>query len=183
MTVRGANGPELAPRQGPGYDPFLPHDAVHLIVEAEAGLAGAVFGRVAAGHSDFFTTVDPRLRRRHRRRARKHRQSALEHAEMVRSEHLAGICTLLWALRTGRRRDVPGWSALGAERLDPDLIERVHRRLDDFAGRWSTLAPGGTVTMAWPLQTPGQKRAGDSHAPTGMTAIRRGPQQRVSGPR
>jgi hypothetical protein len=44
MRVARQSGPPLAPRQGPGYHDYLPHDAVHFIVEAEAGLAGAVSG-------------------------------------------------------------------------------------------------------------------------------------------
>ena len=51
MTVVRERGPQLAPRPGPGYDDYLPHDAVHFLVEAEAGLAGGVFGRIAAGQN------------------------------------------------------------------------------------------------------------------------------------
>ena len=64
MTVVRDRGPELAPRQGPGYHDYLPHDAVHFMVEAEAALSGGVFGRVAAGQNNIFTTADPAIRRR-----------------------------------------------------------------------------------------------------------------------
>ncbi len=74
MTVRRQAGPSLAPRQGPGYDDHLPHDAVHLLVENEAGLTGGVFGRVAAGRSNIFWPADPKLQRRQARREAKRRR-------------------------------------------------------------------------------------------------------------
>ena len=54
MSVVRERGPELAPTPGPGYHDYLPHDAVHFIVESEAGLSGGVFGRIAAGQSNLF---------------------------------------------------------------------------------------------------------------------------------
>ena len=45
MAVVRERGPVLAPRTGPGYHEYLPHDAVHFLVEAEAGLSGGAFGR------------------------------------------------------------------------------------------------------------------------------------------
>ena len=54
MTVVRERGPELAPRHGPGYDEYLPHDAVHFLVEAEARLTGGAFGRIAAGRNNLF---------------------------------------------------------------------------------------------------------------------------------
>jgi hypothetical protein len=92
MTVVGDRGPQLAPRHGPGYDDYLPHDAVHFIVEAEARLSGGVFGPIAAGWSNIFWAADPRMLRHEKRREAKRRPSATKHADMARSEELAGIC-------------------------------------------------------------------------------------------
>ncbi|MBV9049663.1 MAG: hypothetical protein JOY58_15410, partial [Solirubrobacterales bacterium] len=78
MTVVRECGPALAPRQGPGYNDYLPHDAVHLIAECEAGLAGGVFGRVAAGECNIFAPADPSVIRRQRRRETKRRTSKKE---------------------------------------------------------------------------------------------------------
>jgi hypothetical protein len=50
MTVVRERGPQLAPRPGPGYDDYLPHDAVHFLVEAEAGLSGGVFRQPPWSH-------------------------------------------------------------------------------------------------------------------------------------
>ena len=147
MTVRRERGPELAPRQGPGYDDFLPHDAVHFIVEAEAGLAGGAFGRLAAGHSNIFWPADPAQRRRQARREGRRRLSAAHHDDMARSERLASAAPLLWEVRTGRRADLPGWA-----RVEDPVLECVLGRLDAFAGQWSRLGDGESITLRWDVR-------------------------------
>jgi hypothetical protein len=145
MTVHRARGPELAPRQGPGYDDFLPHDAVHFIVEAEAGLTGGAFGRIAAGGSNIFWPADPAQRRRQARREARHRPTAAQHAEMARSERLASAAPLLWEVRTGRLAQLPDW----VEVTEPALLDRVVDRLDAFAAQWSRLGDGEGITLRW----------------------------------
>jgi hypothetical protein len=152
MSVIREHGPALAPRQAPGYDDHLPHEAVHLLVELEAGLLGGVFGRLAAGQSNLFWTADPAAGPRQRRRERKRLPTSQERADMARSELLASACPRLWELQTGHRTELPGWSA----RLDPDLlasplVERIIDRLDAFAADWHELPPGESITVQWPL--------------------------------
>jgi len=151
MSVVRERGPALAPRQAPGYDEYLPHEAVHMVVELEAGLAGGVFGRLAAGQSNIFWTADSAIGPRQRRRERKRRASQQERADMARSELLASACPPLWELRTGHRTEPPDWFS----RLAPDvaaspLVERIIDRLDAFAARWHELPPGDSVTLEWP---------------------------------
>jgi hypothetical protein len=155
MTVVREVGPELATRQGPGYHDYLPHDAVHFLAEAEAGLTGGVFGQIASGRNNIFAAVDPALRRRQSRREAK-RRSQDRSAEMIRSESLASLCLPLWELRNGHRGAMPEWSG----RFDHDLvtspvIARIQLRLDDFAARWCRLPVGGTLTLTWPLDRRG----------------------------
>ncbi|MGI9119039.1 MAG: hypothetical protein ACR2G7_02735 [Acidimicrobiales bacterium] len=150
MEVTGAKDPELGPRQGAGYDEFLPHDVVHFIVEDEAGLAGGVFGRVADGQSNLFPPAEAGDGRRHRRRVARHQLSKSDHKDMARSELLASVCPPLWELRTGRRSQEPEWfGSVDPEVLDSPLIDRVLCRLDDFAERWSVLPVGGSITLDW----------------------------------
>src|SRR5690242_2693240 len=133
MTVVRERGPQLAPRQGPGYDDHLPHDAVHFLVEAEAGLAGGVFGRVAAGQSNIFWLADPGARRRQARREARRAHDAAERADMAQSEALASVCQPLWEFQAGHRRVLPPWfSTLMPGTLDSPLIERILDRLDKF---------------------------------------------------
>ncbi|MGW2571705.1 hypothetical protein [Streptomyces sp. NPDC001537] len=152
MTVVRERGPQLAPRQGPGYDDYLPHDAVHFLVEAEAGLSGGVFGRIAAGQSDIFWANDPVMRKPQARREAKRQPSKDEHADMARSEMLASLCEPLWQLRAGRRSSLPDWfSSMEPGIGDAQLVERILARLDDFAAHWHPLPAGGSVTLPWPL--------------------------------
>lgn len=151
MTVVRERGPELAPRQGPGYDDYLPHDAVHFLVEAEAGLSGGVFGRIADGRNNIFWAADPAVRKRQARREAKRPPSAAEHADMARSETLSSLCQPLWQLRAGQRSALPDWfSSMKPGIGESPLVERILLRLDAFAARWYALPVGGSVTLSWP---------------------------------
>jgi hypothetical protein len=152
MTVVRERGPQLAPRPGPGYDDYLPHDAVHFLVEAEAHLSGGVFGQIAAGQNNILWRTDPRAQRRQARREAKRTSTAAERADMARSEELASVCQPLWELRAGHRRTLPLWfSTVQPGTLDSPLIEGILGRLDEFAARWQALQTGGSITLSWPL--------------------------------
>lgn len=182
MTVVRERGPQLAPWHGPGYDDYLPHDAVHLLVEVEARLSGGVFGRIAAGQSNIFWAADPRELRRQARREAKRKPNATERADMARSEELVGICQPLWELRAGHRRELPLWfSSLTPDSLESPLCERILARLDEFAARWHALPIGRSTTLSWPLD--GQGRVVRGHETRhrtgrpdyGLTSGRRSP--------
>lgn len=152
VAVDRATGPRLAPRQGPGYDPFLPHDLVHFVVEAEAGLRGAVFGSLAAGESGIFWPEDGSLIRHQRRRERKHKAPQSARDDMVRSERLAAVSLPMWQLRSGRLARPPVWfAALTPEQLGAPLLARICDRLDRVAPRWHALPVGGGITLTWPF--------------------------------
>ena len=155
MSVVREHGPELAPRGGPGYHDYLPHDAVHFLVEAEARLTGGVFGRIADGQGNLFYPADPALLRKHGRREKARRLTPTQHADMSRSEALAGVCQVLWEMRAGQRDCAPEWfSQVESETLESDLVRRIMARLDEFAARWHALQAGGSITLAWPLRVP-----------------------------
>jgi hypothetical protein len=150
LTVSRERGPELATRQGPGYHEYLPHDAVHFLVEVEAGLPDGVFGQIAAGRRNIFAAVDPAERRRYARREARRRPSPSEIADMSRSESLASLCAALWDVRAGHRSGLPAWLAgTDPELLKSPLVERILGRLDDFAARWHALPTGGSITLSW----------------------------------
>jgi hypothetical protein len=186
MTIVRERGPQLAPRHGPGYDDYLPHDAVHFLVEAEARLSGAVFGRIAAGWSNIFWAADPKELRREKRREAKRRPSASEQADMIRSEELAGLCRPLWELRAGHRRELPvWWSSLtpdARELLESPLCERILARLDEFAARWHALPAGRSITLSWPLDARGRDAA-TRHRRSGPRCRSSAGSRRTSRPR
>lgn len=161
MTVVRERGPELAPRQGPGYHDYLPHDAVHFIVEAGAGLAGGMCGRLAAGENQLFWPADPELLRRTRRREKKRVRTAQEHADMGRSEELASLCQVLWEMRAGLLSSAPQWFArVPEDAASPPVVRRILARLDSFASQWHALKPGGSVTLEWPPLNAAVRRGG-----------------------
>jgi hypothetical protein len=136
-------GVELAERGGPGYDPYLPHDVVHFVAEAEAGIRGGVFGRLAAGDNGIFWPADQRELRRQKRRQKT--PTPEERADMARSERLAGICPRVWAGHTD-----PADPADLPDDADRALIERICTRLGEVAERWHALPVGGEMTLTWP---------------------------------
>jgi hypothetical protein len=157
MTIVRESGPSLAPRHGPGYHDYLPHDAVHFLVEAEARLSGGVFGRIAAGQNNIFWPADQKAQRRQARKEARRTPSAIESAQMGRSEDLATICQPLWELRAGHRRKLPSWGGrVMPGVLEPALTERILARLDEFAARWHALPAGGSITLYWPLDRQGR---------------------------
>jgi hypothetical protein len=181
MTVVRERGPELAPRQGPGYHDYLPHDAVHFLVEAEAGLSGGVFGQIASGRNNIFTTADPALRRHQARREAKQQSRGTSRADLARSESLASLCLPLWELRTGHRREAPDrCSPIARDLYDSPVVARILARLDEFAARWHALPVGGGITLTWPPIRPGSARSEGRRQRTGTaTAAHHGRPIRV----
>jgi hypothetical protein len=168
VSVERQIGPRLAPRFGPGYDPYLPHDLVHFVVEVEAGLTGAVFGRIAAGDSGFLWPVDPVERRRATRRKR--RPAGWERAEMSRSERLAGVCWSVWMHEAGHIATLPDW--LSPEESDAPLVRRICARLDELAQQWQALQPGGSLTLTWPHAEGRRHQAASKRRPKTRTVRR-----------
>src|SRR5829696_1508173 len=49
VEVQRLGFPDLVMNPAPGYDRLMPHDLMHLVVEAQLGLTRGVFGQLAAG--------------------------------------------------------------------------------------------------------------------------------------
>lgn len=164
VLVTSPTGERLCADPAPGYDPDVPHDLVHYVVEAELGLVGGVFGRAAAGGGSFVASGADQRDQRDQRRAQRRRAQREErlrrddHAgrrDMARSEHLAGICDVAWKLRHGRRREAPDWAR--PEQLSQEEhahLERVLARLDGIAPLWRRLPVGGSIRFTWPAVEP-----------------------------
>lgn len=152
IAVDRSAGAALAPRNGPGHDDAVPHDVAHLLVEIEEGLRGGVYGRLAAADGDdgLFWPVDPKARRASLKNRRT--PTPEESADMARSERLASLSVALWEVARGRRAPDPAWpGSIEASGLAGDLLDRLFARYDDFAARWTALATGASITLAWPF--------------------------------
>lgn len=147
IAVHRENGATLAPRNGSGGHPYLPHDLVHFLVEAEAGIKFGVYGRLAAGDNGLFWPADPAERAKAaRRKPRRAKPSPQAKADMDRSEELAGISVPVWEVRHGHAREL---SAYVTARKIPPVVDQIVSRFDDYAARWHALPVGDSLTLTW----------------------------------
>ena len=168
VVVSRTAAPALHMHPAPGYDPLVPHDLAHFIVERECGIALGVFGQLAAG-GDAATfhrvdgAVDRKLRRRGERLVRENR------VDLAHSEQLVYRCMRTWR---------------GGDRLAADgKIEQVCTSFDAVSERWQKLAVGESITLAWPRtsnprrtsgqQARGRGRGSRDHASRRSRSIRR----------
>jgi len=148
----------------PGFDPHIPHDLVHYVVEAELALEQGVFGRAASGGGTFIATRSGSSGAREQarqRRKQQRREASLRAAdetrglEMSTSERLAGICDLAWRRRQGQRPDPARWHeppSISSD--DSERVARVVARLDQLAPLWHELPVGGALVFRWPALQP-----------------------------
>ncbi|CDR18009.1 hypothetical protein GCM10022420_095600 [Streptomyces iranensis] len=141
-------GAVLAPRNGPGGHGYLPHDLVHFLVEAEAGIKLGVYGRLAAGDNGMFWPAGrvERAKAARRRKSKRSRPSLQAKADMAMSEELAGIAVPVWEVRHGHARELPAYVTAGEI---PPVVGRIVSRFDDYAHHWHTLPVGGSLTLTW----------------------------------
>jgi hypothetical protein len=133
----------------PTYGNGLPHDLVHLVVEAGFGLRSGFWGRVDAGADPRFINADAN------RTGGKEKYAAFgpEQTELHIAEALAGAG---W-LREGttheqleeavadqcRRVGVP------VPDLSPDLTARIRSTLARLTRRWGALLPKGSLIVTF----------------------------------
>lgn len=148
IAVHRETGAGLAPRNGPGGHRYLPHDLVHFLVEAEAGIKLGVYGRLAAGDNGLFWPADPaeRAKAARRRKSRPVKPSPQAQADMARSEELAAIALPVWEVRHGHAQALPAYVPAGEM---PAELERIVSRFDAYADRWHALPVGGSLTLTW----------------------------------
>lgn len=172
IRVQRPGEPDVEMDPAPGYDPLLPHDLLHLVVEAELGLAGGVFGQLAAGGlaGTFRVVAQPGLSRREASRLRRHadaRDGALLKAgreDAARSERAAFLCWYEWLVRSAHpdcRQQGGHMAAQAAEiragapaeeldALSAPVVDRICGHLSTFSERWRGLEIGQAVTLLWP---------------------------------
>jgi hypothetical protein len=132
----GLDGTMMNP--APGYDPRLPHDAAHFIVENELGITGGVFGQLAAGGTaNTFFSKDAKKIRKARKRgadiAKANKKDALF------SEHAIYAAQSRW-----EKHDI-----IPDTKIPPADIARIVEKFEEFASRWSKLPVGGSITLEW----------------------------------
>jgi hypothetical protein len=168
VTLDGERTVQMDP--APGYDPWMPHDLQHFIVEKCLGIEGGIFGRLAAGGTakTFHAVADGRSAREASRARRK--QAARDKKIMpgqtddyMRSERATYICWHDWLrhssdpslrARAGGMRENPsgilGWVP-DSERGDftPRKLAEIRAEFERLSVRWSSLDIGESFGEPW----------------------------------
>jgi len=155
----------------PGYDSLVPHDLLHLVVEAQLGITDGIFGQLAAGgdagtfrrvsDSAIPPRADRRARRRSIKRGKKLRRKGRE--DSLQSERATYICWYEWLGRSSvpeRRTQAMAMKNVASHlrsiapreeiRCLDDGLTRVCRHLDELSLHWSRLSVGESITIRWP---------------------------------
>lgn len=170
MRIERASGPVLVMDPAPGFDPDLPHDMVHLVVEAVLGLKGGVFGQLAAGGTagSFRTEtpggkVDPREQRRTVRKQVFKGQKLME--SQGREGELSELAAFMFDVEW-RRQSRPDSAAQQAARREAERtrqslsaaerawIDAAHAEVFEafsmLSAAWRALRVGEMLSVEWP---------------------------------
>jgi hypothetical protein len=163
--------PNLEMNPAPGFDPLIPHDLMHLVVEAQLGLEDGIFGQLAiGGDAGTFRPLGvenqpSRATTRLRRHQQARGKSLLREARSTyaHSERATYLCWHEWLRRSGKltgeqshsmfreakqiARISPA-SELGT--LDAKTLEAICGHLDKLSLVWSSLEVGDSMSVSWP---------------------------------
>jgi hypothetical protein len=167
ITIFRERHPTVEMNPAPGYDPIMPHDLLHLVVEKELGLRRGVFGQIAAGgNAGTFHTIpseneNKREASRLRRKVAKRGEKLLREGrdESALSEHAAYICLNEWLARSTDpdRRKLAVRLAPENEQISDDgdiltgeVLNRVCASLDQASEQWTSLKVAESFSVTWP---------------------------------
>jgi hypothetical protein len=148
---------EMSP--APGYDPLMPHDLLHYVVERELGLRCGIFGQLAQGGcAGTFHVIAP-VMARPRDAARQRRHLGKRDARLLRegrqdalaSEGAAYVCQQAWATRrAAARRGTAYRKRVAGGGITDERLTRICARLDELSRQWARLQIGESITVVWP---------------------------------
>jgi hypothetical protein len=164
--------PNVVTNPAPGYDPLMPHDLMHMIVEAQLGLTRGIFGQLAAGGTagtfHLSTTSSEgsretaRLTKRVATRGRKLLKQGRD--DCLQSERATYICWQEWLSRSSSPdkgklsasmaqqakevRQTASFNELRA--LNQKKLDEICEHLDELSSHWSRLKVGESMAVHWP---------------------------------
>ncbi len=162
--------PAVVMDPAPGYDPLLPHDLVHLVVEEELGIRQGIYGQLAAGGTAGTFRLAPvavqgrertRLQRALVRRGARLAEEGRADAEL--SEQAAAVCHGEWLARRSSARSrqharemapyVEKLRTTSGARIQKALtsakVDRICVRLERLSARWRALEVGEALELEW----------------------------------
>jgi hypothetical protein len=171
IEVEREGFPTLEMNPAPGYDRRVPHDLMHLVVEASLGLDRAVFGQLAAGGDAGTFHVKQEqgrsgrdsARKRRKQKSRGNRIKRDEAGDFDRSERATYLAWTEWLSRStsgaDQRKAVEMSSQADqirslmqrAEKEKFDVsLDRMCGHLDRLSKEWSGLSVGKRMSVRWP---------------------------------
>ena len=162
--------PELEMNPAPGYDPVMPHDLQHFIVERALGIDGAIYGQLAAGGTagTFHAVATSRERRAasRERRKRDRRSTRLMSGHLedcARSERATCVCWHDWlghsnqpthraqALKMNEtaRSMLQAMSREERALYTPEKLREIRSHFSTLSERWAALRIGEGFTEKW----------------------------------
>lgn len=159
VTAERDSGPDLVMEPAPGFDPHLPHDLVHFLVERHWRLREGIYGDLAAGGDA--GTFRPLEATRDRRWTKKHAGLPTSGRDMDRSEALAAAVFAAWSQHAGRVPPGSGYASgtAAAASVTSEELASVLPACDEAAERWQSLRIGDSMTYEWPGATSAGPRA------------------------
>lgn len=161
IEARRSQFPALTMNPAPGYDKRIPHDMMHLVVEATLGITRGVFGQLAAGgdagtfHLSLTRSESSRAvgRTANRVKARGRKLLKGSREDLARSERATYICWQEWLARSQSQhirtvREIGGIKKSSV--LTETKLDEICEHLDHLSSHWSSLAIGESLAVRWP---------------------------------
>lgn len=170
ISITGTRFPDLEMNPAPGYNPFLPHDILHLVVESLLGLKQGIFGQLAAGgHAGTFhikagSYRNTREESREWRRTKKRgiRLAQLGADDAAKSELVAYICWQEWLSRSDLKMHRQQASTMNQQgrhirelmpEEQPENVDAVMNNICQYLGTisnyWHSLQVGESIQIRW----------------------------------
>lgn len=138
VSVEGTGIDKVTMASAPGYDPRLPHDVAHFIVENELGILGGIFGQIAAGGTaNTFFSTEAKNKRKARRRGAEMMKANKNDA--LFSEHAVYAVQSRW-----EKHDI-----IPDTKISQNDLDRIAQKFEEFAAEWTKVEIGGSVTLEW----------------------------------
>jgi len=138
----------------PGFDRLIPHDMMHMVVEARLGLTRGIYGQLAAGgNAGTFRPVvnsDQSVQdaRRERKRVTKRGKRLLKDGrdDCTESERATYICLQQWRARSSANKR----TSVTDQGIKQSKLDEICKHLDELSSQWSGLYVGQSVAVSWP---------------------------------
>jgi hypothetical protein len=172
VEARRAGFPDVEMNPAPGYERRMPHDLMHLVVEAQLGLTRGIFGQLAAGgdagtfHLSVKRDESSRevTRRRSRVAARGKRLLKEGRDECEQSERATYICWYEWLARGSSSQNSRPSQAMAKQAsevrhtasatelraLNQARLDEICKHLDQLSSCWFRLKVGDSMSVSWP---------------------------------